>query len=79
MTDPGGEPSNGILERDHGQPLELTRFLRIAIGLAVSLGHVHRHGLIHKDIKPENVLVDDAGNVWPTGFGIASQGAHSKC
>jgi predicted ATPase len=73
LKDPGGEPLDGILEQDPGQPLELTRFLRIAIGLAVSLGQVHRHGLIHKDIKPVNVLVDDAGNVWLTGFGIASQ------
>jgi energy-coupling factor transporter ATP-binding protein EcfA2 len=38
-----------------------------------ALGQVHRRGLIHKDIKPENVLVDDAGNVWLTGFGIASR------
>ena len=30
-------------------------------------------GLIHKDIKPENVLVDDADSVWLTGFGIASR------
>src|SRR5712692_8633222 len=73
LNDPGGEPLDGILERDHGQPLELTRFLHIAIGLATALGHVHRHGLIHKDIKPANVLVDAAGNVWLTGFGIASQ------
>src|SRR5467141_2498405 len=73
LKDPGGEPLDRVLERDHGQPLELTRFLRIAIGLATTLGQVHRHGLIHKDIKPANVLVDDAGNVWLTGFGIASQ------
>jgi PAS domain S-box-containing protein len=73
LNDPGGESLDRILERNHGQPLELTRFLRIAIGLATALGQVHRHGLIHKDIKPANVLVDDAGNVWLTGFGIASQ------
>jgi predicted ATPase/signal transduction histidine kinase len=73
LNDPGGEPLDGILEQDHGQPLELNRFLRIAIGLATALGHVHRHGLIHMDIKPANMLVDDAGNVWLTGFGIASQ------
>ena len=73
LSDPGGEPLDGILEQDPGQPLELTRFLRIAIGLAKTLGQVHRRGLIHKDIKPANVLVDDAGNVWLTGFGIASQ------
>jgi hypothetical protein len=58
---------------NHGQPLDLKRFLRIAIGLATAIGRVHRQGLIHKDIKPANVLVDDAGNVWLTGFGIASQ------
>src|SRR6202140_2855342 len=73
LEDPGGVPLDRILEHGHGQPIDLTRFLRIAIGLATALGEVHRHGLIHKDIKPANVLVDDAGHVWLTGFGIASQ------
>src|SRR5216683_2058713 len=73
LQDPGGEPLGRILERDQGQPLELTRFLRIAIGLAAALGEVQPSGLIHKDIKPANVLVDAAGDVWLTGFGSASQ------
>src|SRR5467141_2684929 len=73
LKDPGGEPLDRVLERHQGQALELTRFLRIAIGLATALGHAHRRGLIHKDIKPANVLVDDADNVWLTAFGIASQ------
>jgi serine/threonine protein kinase len=30
--------------------------------LAKTLGQVHQHGRIHKDIKPANVLVDDTGN-----------------
>ena len=46
LTDPGGEPLDRILERHQGQPLSLTRILRIAIGLATALGQVHRHGLI---------------------------------
>src|SRR5260221_13130329 len=54
LKDPGGEPLDLVLERNlvgnHWQPLELTRDLRIAIGLAKALGQVHRHGLIHKDI-----------------------------
>src|ERR1700687_466902 len=73
LEDPGGEPLDRVLERCDGQPLELTRALRIAIGLATALGRVHRQGLIHKDVKPANVLVDDADNVWLTGFGIASR------
>jgi serine/threonine protein kinase len=73
LTDPGGEPLDLVLKRDQGQPFDLTRFLRLAIGLAAALGQVHRHRFVHKDIKPANVLVDDAGRVWLTGFGIASQ------
>src|SRR5258707_3275187 len=60
LTDPGGEPLDRVLERDQGQPLDLTRVLRIAIGLATALGQVHRQGLLHKDIKAGNGLVDDA-------------------
>src|SRR6202167_5793685 len=73
LKDPGGDPLDLILERGQGQPLDLTRALRIAIGLSTALCQVHRHGLIHKDIKPENVLVDDADCVWLTGFGVASR------
>src|SRR5258708_14931893 len=63
LKDPGGEPLDRILERHQGQPVDLTRFLRIAIGLAAALGQVHRRGLIHKDIKPANMLGDDCSNV----------------
>src|SRR5467141_1892260 len=78
LEDPGGEPLDRVLDRGQGRALELTRFLRVAIGLATALGQVHRRGIIHKDIKPANVLVDDAGNVWLTGFGIASQLPHER-
>jgi serine/threonine protein kinase len=56
LEDPGGEPLDRILQREHGQRLDLTRFLRIAIGLTKALSQMHRKGLIHKDIKPANVL-----------------------
>ncbi|MFI5018416.1 MAG: protein kinase, partial [Dongiales bacterium] len=69
LEDAGGDPLQGML----GQPLELSRFLRLAIALAAALRQLHRRGLVHKDIKPENLLVDAAGNVRLTGFGIASR------
>ena len=70
LDDPGGEP----LDRLVGAPMELRQFLRLAIGLSAALCQVHQHGLIHKDIKPANALVNAAtGQVWLMGFGIASQ------
>ena len=70
LKDPGGEP----LDRLIGQPMETGRFLRLAVALSVTLGWVHQRSLIHKNIKPANVLVNSAtGQVWLTGFGIASR------
>src|SRR5712672_1221390 len=70
LEDPGG----GSLAPLLGRPMEMGRFLRLATGLAAALRQVHQGGLIHKDIKPANVLVDSAsGQIWLTGFGIASR------
>ena len=70
LEDPGGTPLDRLL----GRPLDVSHFLRIAIPLAGALRHVHERGLIHKDIKPANILVESAsGGVWLTGFGIASR------
>src|SRR5215510_1139223 len=69
LADPGGEPLTRLL----GRPLALPQGLRVAIGLAVALGHLHGRGLIHKDLKPAHVFVNGAtGQVWLMGFGIAS-------
>ena len=70
LEDPGGEPLTRLL----GCPMEPAAFLRIAIGLASALERVHERGLIHKDLKPANILVHGAsGAVWLTGFGVASR------
>jgi len=70
LEDPGGT----LLEQLLDGPMEVERFLRLAIGITRALGHVHKRELVHKDIKPANILVDDAtSHVWLTGFGIASR------
>src|SRR6201981_791878 len=70
LEDPGAGPLAGLL----GRPMEMGRFLRFAIGLSAALHQLHERGLIHKDLKPANALVDSAtGRVWLTGFGIAAR------
>src|SRR6478735_12813786 len=69
LADPGGEPLTKILEKG----LELAQLLRIAIGVVAALSRLHERALIHKDIKPANILADlQRGRVWLTGFGTAS-------
>src|SRR5215471_1727782 len=70
LEDESGEPVNRLL----GVPMEVGRFLRLAIPVAAALGKLHQCGLVHKDIKPANILLDEAtGEVRLTGFGIASR------
>jgi len=47
LKDSGGELLDRVLERGQGQPLDLTRFLHIAIGLAAAVSQVHRRGHSH--------------------------------
>src|SRR6202011_1091242 len=70
LEDPRSEP----LDRWLGVPMEVRSFLRLAIAVAAALTQVHRRGLVHKYIKPANILVNrTTGEVKLTGFGIASR------
>jgi serine/threonine protein kinase len=70
LQDPGGEP----LDRLVGSPMAIELFLRLAVALSVAMGRLHGRGLVHKDIKPANILVDvSAEKAWLTGFGVASR------
>jgi predicted ATPase len=56
------------------QALDIALALRLAISVSAAIGALHQRGIIHKDIKPANVLVNSVtGQCWLTGFGIASR------
>ena len=52
--------------------LEPQEILRIGIGLADVLGYIHRSGIIHGDVKPSNIIVDDREEVKLVDFGAAA-------
>src|SRR5262245_4905995 len=70
LEDPGGQPLDLLLTK----PPDLGQFLRTAVGLSAAVRQLHGRGLIHKDIKPANILLSpDRGEVRLMGFGIASR------
>jgi beta-lactam-binding protein with PASTA domain/predicted Ser/Thr protein kinase len=56
-------------------PLEPVRAIDLALQILKAARFAHRHGVIHRDLKPQNVIVDDAGYAKVTDFGIARAGA----
>ena len=70
----GGEP----LERRIGQLPEVPEFLSLAIAITAAVAKVHALGLIHKDIKPANIMVDSHDRALLTGFGAASRSPRER-
>jgi eukaryotic-like serine/threonine-protein kinase len=47
------------------------RIARLMVQAASALDHAHQLGVVHRDVKPANLLVNSAGNLWVTDFGLA--------
>ena len=75
LDDAGGEPLEMLL----GAPMDMGLFLRLGCTIASAMGKLHQRGLVHKDVKPSNMLFNAAtGEVRLTGFGIASRFARER-
>ncbi|XXX73092.1 AAA family ATPase [Sorangium sp. So ce134] len=61
------------LDRMLGAPMEIRRFLTIAARISAALANIHAKGVVHKDIKPQNILLDpESGEVKIVSFALAS-------
>lgn len=65
---PGGDLKELIDEKG---PLSDGEISRIGAGAAAALDHAHGRGVVHRDVKPHNILLDDNGSPRLTDFGIA--------
>ena len=54
------------------------RVAMVAAEVAAGLDHAHRHGIVHRDVKPDNVLFDEDGYALLTDFGIATARFHAR-
>jgi serine/threonine protein kinase len=55
----------------HGKPLELNLIKKMISQVGDALDYAHSRGVIHRDVKPSNILIDERGNCLLTDFGIA--------
>jgi serine/threonine-protein kinase len=65
---PGGDLGKLVEEKG---PLEEKELARIGADVASGLAHAHKKGVVHRDIKPQNILIDDYGRPKLADFGIA--------
>ena len=66
-----GRPLREILDQEKKLPVE--RAVKIALGMCDALGYIHDHGVVHRDLKPDNVMIDAEDRIKLIDFGIARE------
>src|SRR5262249_52920410 len=64
-------PVAASIEGSTREPSHFRLAATLGIQAAEALEHAHQMGVVHRDIKPGNLLVDVRGNLWVTDFGLA--------
>jgi Protein kinase domain/Gram-negative bacterial TonB protein C-terminal/zinc-ribbon domain len=71
----GSALSDVIAQRGALPVAEIKRMLMETAG---ALGYAHGHGIVHRDIKPDNIMFDESGHAVVTDFGIAKAGSGTR-
>jgi len=61
----------GLRGRLAAGPLSARDWIRVALPIAEGLGHAHHHGVVHRDLKPDNIMITREGQVKVLDFGLA--------